>query len=257
MSTDEDNPFLIVPPPGLLPKPDSRQTESTPPLDADDPEEFITLPPGFADSATHRVVRPVADVQPKPAPVDEIVFFPVLPGVPPIPPVVAVSPDAPSASSGGDLSGPDTPPVSVADAVPVAIPVADADAVPIADALDAETRLSTPRRETSVWQLSLPGNEAVSIAGAVIIGRDPVRTDRWPDAQLLPVADPAKSVSKTHAMFEIDGGRLWVHDLDSTNGVFVAAPGLEVIQVDPGSRALVPDGAEIELGEYIVTASRP
>lgn len=259
MSTDDDNPFLIVPPPGLLPTPESAEADPSVPAD-DDPEEFITLPPGFADSATHRVVRPVVDVRPEP--VDEIVFFPVLPGVPPIPPVVAapghdLSPDpelSPDPGADGGFAVADGG--SAAADVSAAAGVFAAAGVSAAAGVDAETRLGTPRRATSFWQLWLPGGEAVSIADAVIIGRDPVLSDRWPDAQLLPVADPAKSVSKTHALFEIDDGRLWVHDLDSTNGVFVATPGIDVVQVDPGARALVPDGAEIELGEYIVTVSR-
>jgi pSer/pThr/pTyr-binding forkhead associated (FHA) protein len=90
----------------------------------------------------------------------------------------------------------------------------------------------------------------------VIIGRDPVANAAWPTAALLPALDPAKSLSKTHAVLELEGGILWVHDLDSTNGVFVAAPGVDVVQVDPGSRVVVPDGAEIELGEFIVTVLR-
>ena len=94
------------------------------------------------------------------------------------------------------------------------------------------------------------------IATVMIIGRDPIENPAWPGATLLPVLDPAKSLSKTHALLEIDAGSLWVHDLASTQGVFVAAHGVDVVMVEPGTRVVVPDGAEVELGEFIVTVLR-
>ncbi|CAN5495507.1 hypothetical protein BH10ACT4_BH10ACT4_00030 [soil metagenome] len=239
MSGDEDNPLLISPPPGLLPA----TTATRPPAEPspEEPEEFITLPPGIADSATHRVanarivpprVAP-ASASPSPAsPVDEIVFFPVAPGLPPVA----------SASVGEPAPAPAT-----------SAPAASASAEEAVD----ETRASLPRRDSpTAWSVVLPTGQSVPVASAVIVGRDPVANASWPAAVLLPALDPAKSLSKTHALLEIDGGILWVHDLDSTNGVFVAAPGVDVVQVDPGTRVMVPDGTEVELGEFIVTAVR-
>jgi len=226
VSADEDNPLLITPPPGLVPPARTAPVAAAAP---EEPEEFITLPPGIADSATHRVAN--ARIVPPPVtPVatsgvasgvdsgNEIVFFPVTPGAPVVmPPAAAATPSEPTA-------------------------------------LVEETRVSSPRQ--TMWSVVLPTGQSVPIASAVIIGRDPVANTSWPAATLLPALDPAKSLSKTHALLQIDGDVLWVHDLDSTNGVFVAAPGVDVVQVDPGTRVMVPDGAEVELGEFIVTVVR-
>ena len=206
MSGEEADPLLITPPPGLLraASPGPAAADAAP----DEPEEFITLPPGIADSATHRVAAPrIVALRPAAAD-DEIVFFPVVPGGSAVVPI----------------------PVSVA--------------IPGGEVLPA------------AWCLVLPTGQSVPIVTVVIIGRDPIAHPAWPEATLLPALDPAKSLSKTHALLEIDAGSLWVHDLASTNGVFVAAHGVDVVKVEPGTRVVVPDGAEVELGEFIVTLLR-
>lgn len=225
MSSDEDHPLLITPPPGLVP------AASPVPAPADaapnEPGEFITLPPGIADSATHRVATPRIVPPRAPAADDEIAFFPVVPGGPAV--------------------------------VPVSEPLAirGADALPAVNESVDESRLSSPGHSSpTAWRLVLPTGQSVPIATVLIIGRDPIALVTWPGATLLPALDPAKSLSKTHALFEIDGGVLWVHDLASTNGVFVAAPGVDVVQVEPGKRMVVPEGAEVELGEFIATVLR-
>ncbi|MEO7123924.1 MAG: FHA domain-containing protein, partial [Lacisediminihabitans sp.] len=71
------------------------------------------------------------------------------------------------------------------------------------------------------WRLVLPGGiGAKAVEASLFIGRNPARAAERPEAELLPLVDPAKSLSKTHALLEVDDGVLWVHDLDSTNGVF-------------------------------------
>jgi hypothetical protein len=234
VATDETNPFLITPPPGLLPAAAADPDPETPTVD--DPEDFITLPPGIADSATHRVATP-RQVPPRAAPAaDEIVFFPVVPGVPAI---------APEPTSAAALEAPPT--------APSVLP----NVVSEVDAFSGETRVVPPRHTaTAGWTVQLPNGQLVGIDSAIVIGRDPAAQPRYPGAVLVPALDPAKSLSKTHALLEVEGGTLWVHDLDSTNGVFVAAPGIDVVQVDPGIRVVVPEGADVELGEFIITATR-
>lgn len=229
MSGDEDNPLLITPPPGLLraASPSPAAADAAP----DEPEEFITLPPGIADSATHRVATPRIVASRAPAADDEIVFFPVIPG--------------------GSVLVPVLVPVTAPDAIGVEEPR------PAVNELADEPRLSAPRHSSPpAWCLVLPTGQSVPIASVVIIGRDPIANAAWPGATLLPALDPAKSLSKTHALLEIDAGSLWVHDLASTNGVFVAAHGIDAVKVEPGTRVVVPDGAEVELGEFIVTVLR-
>lgn len=115
----------------------------------------------------------------------------------------------------------------------------------------------TEDREEPTWGLILPGEpNPVSVPAALFVGRDPTRTDDRPDSQLLAVIDPAKSVSKTHAMFEVDDDRLYVVDLDSTNGVFLFAPSGEAVQVAPRVRTRVPVDSMVGLGNYPIRLHR-
>lgn len=177
---------------------------------------FITLPPGIFDPKT----LPVA---PKPerqrTERDDIVFVPMTPGMP-APPVVDAAP-APAVTV--------TPPAPAASAPP---------AVP------------APR-----WTLVLADGSEAPVHTALLLGRNPAPFASWPQAQLLAVADTTQSVSKTHVAFEVDDSGLWVHDLNSTNGVWVVN-GTDVTEVSPGRRVNVPAGASIELGDYVLTVRR-
>lgn len=100
--------------------------------------------------------------------------------------------------------------------------------------------------------LELPTGAVHVVAGPTLVGRDPQAADGgW---ALLPLDDPRRSVSKTHAELGVDHGGLWVSDRGSTNGTVVSAPGAPPRVVEPGARVRVPAGASIHLGEYRVTA---
>jgi hypothetical protein len=106
------------------------------------------------------------------------------------------------------------------------------------------------------WELQLPDGRTIPVARAVFFGRNPARTPERPGADLLPLDDPARSLSKTHALLELDSGELWIHDLDSTNGVVVASPGASPIVAIPGERVAVGSGSELRLGSYVIRVSR-
>jgi hypothetical protein len=194
--------------------------------DTDD-DGFITLPPGIFDTSTLKAMpkpqRPRKEA-------DDIVFVQVTPGMP-VPPVAEPAPAIIAAPA------PPTAPPS-APARPVTAPA------PQASAAAAAT-----------WRLVLADGSEVPVRGVVLLGRNPAAFDAWPGAQLLAVADTTQSVSKTHAAFEVDDSGLWVHDLNSTNGVWVVN-GSDVTEVAPGRRVNVPAGASIELGDYVLTARR-
>ena len=126
--------------------------------------------------------------------------------------------------------------------------------IPVARIAAGPTENETRAEPTvSRWRIILPrSGQIVPLTGALYIGRNPARTAERQDAELLAVDDPAKSLSKTHALLEVENDVLWVHDLDSTNGIFIVEPDASVVDVEPGRRAAVPAGAELELGEYIV-----
>lgn len=147
-------------------------------------------------------------------PADDIVFVPTVPGMAPPPP-------------------------------PAARPV-------MADSPE-ETTITSSRPAPRPWTLQLPDGTRATVAHVVVLGRNPVAQAAWPDAELLPLADTTHSVSKTHAALEVDESGLWVHDLGSTNGVWVVS-GNDVTEAVPGRRVRVPEGASIELGELVLTA---
>jgi len=186
-----------------------------------DDDGFIGLPPGMeppnvdTDSATIRRERTerVREAEP-------IVFFPAAPGAaPPAPEVPA----------------------------PVAVPPAPVDTIVPVDADPA-----APRRAAPAWRLHVPGHDGpVLVDGALFLGRNPA-VPAGETGATLAVDDPAKSVSKTHAVVDADARGLWVRDLDSTNGVWVVPAGEDATEVKPGERTPVPHGAELELGDFVI-----
>jgi len=179
---------------------------------------FIGFPPGMAppppdtDSGTVKHQRPA-----KP----DVVFRPVVPGAPPPPPPPAAATAVPGA-----------PPTTSAP------PPAPAPPAPAAAA---------------IWRLRVPGiADPVVVDPAVVLGRNPSAPADAPDALALPIHDPAKSVSKTHALVVLVDGQLAVRDLDSTNGVWLVVPGADPVRIAPGAATPVPAGADLELGEFVI-----
>ena len=222
MSTGDNDSFIAMPPPGV--PVEQKPTDAAPAPESDE-ADFISLPPGISiDSGTFKVpVRTPPSREPAP----DIVFVPTVIGATPALPVAVPAPVAESA-------------LPVVPAAP-----AEAPAPPT-----APVALVTPAAPS--WKLQLPdGGATLTLDATVLIGRNPAASESQPQATLLAVADLTKSVSKTHALLEIDGGVLWVHDLDSTNGVYVVV-GDDVVEAVPGTRIAVPADADLELGEFVM-----
>jgi hypothetical protein len=183
-----------------------------------DDSGFITPPPGLInpDSGTHRRPRPERTER---IANDEIVFVPAAPGVPvALPAEAAIESDA------------FTPPPAASTEQPTA---------PI----------------PSVWRIVIPGIDQpvlVDATAPLFLGRAPVAPPDRPGARVVAVPDPEKSISKTHAMLELDAGDLLVHDLNSTNGVWVVPADGEAIEVEPGEPVAIPAGGELELGDVVI-----
>ena len=125
---------------------------------------------------------------------------------------------------------------------------------PAADEVAEETALAIPAaspHEAGVWAILLPDGARIEITGPTLLGRDPAPSPEHPGARLLPLADPGKTVSKTHALLEPEVGALLVHDLHSTNGVAVDAGGIRTMVV-PGSSAPAQVGSTILLGSFLI-----
>ena len=109
--------------------------------------------------------------------------------------------------------------------------------------------------EAASWRIVLPEGREAAVGTVLLVGRNPAAFDAYPGAELLAVDDSTQSVSKTHAAFEVDEQGLWVHDLNSTNGVWVVH-GEEVTEAVPGRRVQVHEGSSVELGDYVLAVAR-
>lgn len=178
----------------------------------DEQDGFITLPPGMAPpNLDTNSGTQRVPVRPR----EEIVFLPAPPGV--------------------------SPPAPAAEAPPQAFVTAPT-------AVDEETRFA-PR--TGRWSIVLESGVSVTLEATTVLGRNPAFNERWPDAQLLQVDDAQKTVSKTHAALELADGELWIHDLASTNGVWV-----DDQRVEPGERMRVHPGQGVSLGRFNLRVER-
>ena len=102
--------------------------------------------------------------------------------------------------------------------------------LPDAESAFDETIIATRRR--TPWMLHTPLGAPIAVSSDVlIIGRRPSSDPDYAHAQLVPVADETRTMSKTHARLHLTADGWSITDLDSTNGVVLISP----------------DGAETEL----------
>ena len=71
----------------------------------------------------------------------------------------------------------------------------------------------------------------------------------------VPIADEARSVSKTHLLLEVGPAGVQVTDRHSTNGVMVVTAGVDLPCV-PGVATPVPDGSSVRFGDRSLVVRR-
>jgi hypothetical protein len=99
------------------------------------------------------------------------------------------------------------------------------------------------------WVLAASTGERAVVAGSGLLGRKPVAQPGESFDQLLTLADPTRSVSKTHLEFGVESGELWVLDRFSSNGTTLVAPDGRRTVCEPGRRYRVARGSRIEVGD--------
>ncbi len=143
-------------------------------------------------------------------------------------------------------------------AAPASAPFSAPFVVPVDDEFEEHTTLSSRRSgKAAFWTLSLP-NGAVELVTdrAIVIGREPQFMPALPQARLIPVPDPTRSVSKNHACFSMYGAALVVEDLGSTNGIVVTRPDGRESDLGVGGRTELEAGSKVELGDAVITIGR-
>lgn len=97
--------------------------------------------------------------------------------------------------------------------------------------------------------LRLDTGDVINVTSAVVLGRNPVPAGMWAQADVVPVADPNFSISKTHLAVRVDGQYMFVTDLGSTNGTSVVAPDGSRTHVLTGAMVPVAKGYSIVFGD--------
>jgi hypothetical protein len=167
---------------------------------------------------------------------------------------------APGGVGGPPPGRPFGPPSATPPSTPFTSPFSSPFSAPVDDSVDEHTTLSSRRSakaKASFWTLSLP-NGAVELVTdrAIVIGREPQFMPALPQARLIPVPDPTRSVSKNHACFSMYGAALVVEDLGSTNGIIVTRPDGRESDLGVGGRTELEAGSKVELGDAVITVGR-
>lgn len=168
-----------------------------------------------------------------------------------------------SASSGPVVVPPIVPTTVATAAQPVIVlsssassppqPGADTDPSRSLVAARSDVTLTPVAGQALGWLLEFDDGTRIPLDGPVLVGRDPaLAPDDPPETVLAQVEDPGRSVSKTHLLVTLDGGRVWVADRHSTNGTFIVDPQGSVAPVPPGARTEVPRGCTVALGDIRV-----
>ncbi|MGD9606681.1 MAG: FHA domain-containing protein, partial [Leucobacter sp.] len=89
------------------------------------------------------------------------------------------------------------------------------------DPVDDHT-VVVPRKRAPQWRLVLPDGESYDLESDVIVGRRPEAAD---GSTVLSIADPTRTLSKSHVRMRFDGERWTVEDLGSTNGLVLLHEG--------------------------------
>ena len=188
------------------------------------PEASPVLPePGPAPTHAAEPVRPPSPFTPQPFP-SPSPFPPPSPSRPSQSSVFQLSPGSWAATS----PSPVFPPVSPARAT-TASPVEP----PVAQPLPAARAARTPSlvQDTTVVddgpeaipEVVLDDGLRIKVDGPLVLGRNPLAPDAYPDARSIRVTDETMRLSKTHMVLRPVSGRVQVIDVGATNGVYVEA----------------------------------
>jgi uncharacterized RDD family membrane protein YckC len=160
-------------------------------------------------------------------------------------PVEPVPPAAP-----GPAVHPDTAihPANAAHSMPAAHPD---DAIHPDDAMERTQVRAGVRQDApeAVLRITLDDGRDFRLERTVLIGRNPAPAAGESQAQLLPVPDPGRTISKTHLHLLTDGTGLWVTDRHSTNGSAVTTPDGMRTALQPGVPAYVSPGTTVHFGD--------
>lgn len=147
-------------------------------------------------------------------------------------------------------SGVPVPEPSHAAVPPSTVPSPMAQALPPAPALPTSQPASA--RQVAVVYFENGRGVHLAIPSRAVLGRKPSSDD--PGDVLVRVPDTTGTMSRSHALLEIDSGRMWITDLNSTNGIETFGED-GVTRLTPSVRTEIPLGTRVFLGNTAVSVS--
>lgn len=112
-----------------------------------------------------------------------------------------------------------------------------------------QMRGQTVPAPVAVLRIRLDDGREFQLDRTALIGRNPGGFPGEDIAQLLAVADPGRSISKTHLHLREDNGGVWVTDRNSTNGSAVTTPDGIRTALQAGEPAYVRPGSTVHFGD--------
>lgn len=107
-----------------------------------------------------------------------------------------------------------------------------------------------PDEAPSSAVLHVTDGRRVVLTGTVLVGRNPSARPGEEVTELVRVADPGRSVSKTHLAVGVDRLGVWLRDRNSTNGTVVTLADGQQILCGANQQVRVPVGASVAFGDY-------
>lgn len=107
---------------------------------------------------------------------------------------------------------------------------------------------STPPR-AAVLRIRIDDGKDIQLDGSALLGRNPEGQAGELIGQLVPVADPGRSISKTHLHLKPENDGVWVTDRNSTNGSALTTPDGVQTRLHPGQPVFVRPGSTVHFGD--------
>lgn len=114
---------------------------------------------------------------------------------------------------------------------------------------------AAPAHPAERFVLQFSTGESFTVTGTGIVGRNPRPEPGEYFDHAVTIADPGKSVSKTHLEFGQDEGIFWVSDRFSGNGTIARDPEGEPRRCEPGRRYRVARGGRVDIGDQFFVVS--
>lgn len=161
------------------------------------------------------------------------------------PPAPMATPATPTPTAAP--ASPYAPPAPMPPA-PVAVPAMGN--IPAAPADEVDRTVA--RRPVDSILLTFDDGTHHFLVGQALVGRAPEPEPGHPNAQMVSLHDPGRSISKIHIALSVQSGAVLVEDMHSMNGTTVMFPSGTTQAVLPGAPVLAPAGATIYFGDRSV-----